>query len=698
MPYIADTLIQLPPETDAAFNVRVQTYITDQEYYFTSVGGQFPAPNVPGGPDFLGYPPITPSSDVMVWDVVALQMVRAVTFTYENTYYYKFLGTAPIIPPPSPLPVAGNVAIFSSSYGVVDSGLGFDTVAVNFTNLGIATIAGQAVEYSQFAAVVAGYVTSVNSVLPVLGNVSLDTDDIPVGVTNLYTTNPITLAYVLTGFVAGGAGPITAADTILSAFESLQFQINTVSVPTLTQNQIAFGDASNEMTSSANLTWVEATKDLAVTGTIGIALNNTGNVYYVAQGNVGFWFTGAASTGLLSHQGFGIDFDGGNVYTMGDVGITNNTHIVIDDAARTIVLQEVNGVTVTNLASVATQVVFATSTGLLTGAATVPITNGGTGQATATLGFNSLSPLTTLGDTLYHNGTNNARMAGQITTAKQFLSQTGTGAVSAAPIWAAVAIGDITGLGTNVATFLATPSSANLDAAVTDGTGTGALVFGTSPTITNLIFAAGSTTLSSFTETSGTVKTTPGAGDHEFDGVVFYSSPVASARGISPSVMYATVEAGGYALTAGSATQAAFPSNKDTWTLEGSTSYYFEGSYTISKSVTTVTTAMSFTLGGGASVTSIRYVVNAFGGANNTTVTVVNNTVIVTVASVIVTATGVGQFTIFFKGIIRMNAGGTVVPSIKFSGTPTTPVMEESSYILFTPIGTNVQNSVGAVG
>ena len=41
----------------------------------------------------------------------------------------------------------------------------------------------------------------------------------------------------------------------------------------------------------------------------------------------------------------------------------------------------------------------------------------------------------------------------------------------------------ISGLGANVATFLATPSSANLIAAVTNETGTGALVFGTSPTI-----------------------------------------------------------------------------------------------------------------------------------------------------------------------------------------------------------------------
>ena len=42
----------------------------------------------------------------------------------------------------------------------------------------------------------------------------------------------------------------------------------------------------------------------------------------------------------------------------------------------------------------------------------------------------------------------------------------------------------VSGLGTNVATFLGTPSSANLIAAVTDETGTGALVFATSPAIT----------------------------------------------------------------------------------------------------------------------------------------------------------------------------------------------------------------------
>jgi hypothetical protein len=55
-------------------------------------------------------------------------------------------------------------------------------------------------------------------------------------------------------------------------------------------------------------------------------------------------------------------------------------------------------------------------------------------------------------------------------------------------------------LGTNVATFLATPSSANLAAALTDETGSGATVFATSPTlVTPVLGTPSSGTLSSCT-------------------------------------------------------------------------------------------------------------------------------------------------------------------------------------------------------
>jgi hypothetical protein len=58
----------------------------------------------------------------------------------------------------------------------------------------------------------------------------------------------------------------------------------------------------------------------------------------------------------------------------------------------------------------------------------------------------------------------------------------------------------VSGLGANVATFLATPSSANLAAAVTDETGSGALVFATSPTfVTPLLGTPTSGTLTNCT-------------------------------------------------------------------------------------------------------------------------------------------------------------------------------------------------------
>jgi hypothetical protein len=78
------------------------------------------------------------------------------------------------------------------------------------------------------------------------------------------------------------------------------------------------------------------------------------------------------------------------------------------------------------------------------------------------------------------------------------------------------AVGSITGLGIGVATWLATPSSANLAAAVSDETGSGALVFATSPTLVTPIlgtpqsgnFSTGTFTWPTFNQnTSGNAAT-----------------------------------------------------------------------------------------------------------------------------------------------------------------------------------------------
>jgi hypothetical protein len=151
-----------------------------------------------------------------------------------------------------------------------------------------------------------------------------------------------------------------------------------------------------------------------------------------------------------------------------------------------------------------------------------------------------------------------------------------------------------------------------------------------------------------------------------------------------------------FALSAGTSVQSAFPATGDVITLEGSTTYEFEGQYFITKSGTTCTTGLAFALSG-ASITSMKYIARAQNIAKNTTGATIGAVWVDQVSATVINATATTDVAIQFKGIIRMNAGGTLTPQIIFSAAPTSPIMLADSYIKFTKIGTNTENTIGNV-
>lgn len=84
-----------------------------------------------------------------------------------------------------------------------------------------------------------------------------------------------------------------------------------------------------------------------------------------------------------------------------------------------------------------------------------------------------------------------------------------------------IAIGQITGLGSGIATWLVTPSSANLASAITDETGSGLLVFGTAPSISGATLTTSSV--------NGVTLTTGGAATTFLNAAGSYTIPTGSA-------------------------------------------------------------------------------------------------------------------------------------------------------------------------
>ena len=117
------------------------------------------------------------------------------------------------------------------------------------------------------------------------------------------------------------------------------------------------------------------------------------------------------------------------------------------------------------------------------GATDVEFTSGGSGTVSSVGGTGTVNGITLTG-TVTTSG--NLTLGGTLSGVSLTTQVSGTLPVANGGT-------GITSLGTGVATFLGTPSSANLAAAVTDETGSGALVFATSPTLSGVTLNDGYT-------------------------------------------------------------------------------------------------------------------------------------------------------------------------------------------------------------
>jgi len=248
----------------------------------------------------------------------------------------------------------------------------------------------------------------------------------------------------------------------------------------------------------------------AVNGAVAVSAGSA--IVFKSKGDGNYWFQGGGSGGGGSGTVTSVGVSSTDLSVSGSP-VTTAGNITLNLAAMpaTTIKANVTGGSAAPTNATGTQVTAILDTFTSGAKGLAPASGGGTTNYLRADGTWA-APAGGGGGNVSNTGTPTSGQAAEWTNATtiQGVAVTGTGSYvkgTAPTITLANGTGlpistGVSGLGTGVATFLATPSSANLAAAVTGETGSGALVFGTSPTVSGA-------TLTGITTVSGATLNTP---------------------------------------------------------------------------------------------------------------------------------------------------------------------------------------------
>lgn len=252
-------------------------------------------------------------------------------------------------------------------------------------------------------------------------------------------------------------------------------------------------------------------------------------------------------------------------------------------------------------------------------------------------------------------------------------------------------------------------------------TGSGGLGVGGGITAANISLDAATATQESLLIPTGTLLSTPKVGALEFASGVWYATPAASSRAVmnTPHVYAvngnASINNGqstystntGYGIFGGSSGTGTIGA----FTAAGSTTYRFEIQFNLAHALTPASSTLLFSFGGTATYNMYQYrvsvVPSAYTHGSGTAAVPVSpvDTVwsgtstlpsIATGQAVIQAANVLPNKTVFVKGVLIVNAGGTIIPQIGFSVNPATQgAILQGSYFIIAPVGGTTTTSIG---